>query len=240
MTALGRIAALLPLWLVLALVLPAPAVGGPPFLTDDPEPVEPRHWEFYLASQWQVDRQGSGGTLPHLELNYGARPGLQLHALLPATLTNGNGEGRAYGIDDVELGAKLRFAREEGRWPQVGIFPILDLATGTGTNVTTLPVWLQKGSGPWLTYGGGGVQLATGANQYFLGWLLQRQLREKLVVGAEAFFNRGFDGDGSQLRFNLGCVLDRSAHQHLLLSAGPATGGGAVGQAYAGYLLTFP
>jgi hypothetical protein len=28
-----------------------PTVGGPPFVIDDPEPVEFRHWEVYLASQ---------------------------------------------------------------------------------------------------------------------------------------------------------------------------------------------
>jgi len=26
------------------------AVAGPPFVTDDPEPVDYRHWEFYIAS----------------------------------------------------------------------------------------------------------------------------------------------------------------------------------------------
>jgi hypothetical protein len=27
------------------------AHGGPPFVTDDPEPVDYQHWEFYVASQ---------------------------------------------------------------------------------------------------------------------------------------------------------------------------------------------
>src|ERR1019366_8989957 len=40
-------------WLmILSLALrPQEAPAGPPFLTDDPEPVEYQHWEFYLASQ---------------------------------------------------------------------------------------------------------------------------------------------------------------------------------------------
>jgi hypothetical protein len=34
-------------------ILPAlnSSKAGPPFLTDDPEPVEYRHWEVYVASQ---------------------------------------------------------------------------------------------------------------------------------------------------------------------------------------------
>jgi len=27
------------------------ALAGPPFVTDDPEPVDYQHWEFYIASQ---------------------------------------------------------------------------------------------------------------------------------------------------------------------------------------------
>jgi hypothetical protein len=32
------------------LYAPLPALAGPPFLTDDPEPVEHKHSEFYIAS----------------------------------------------------------------------------------------------------------------------------------------------------------------------------------------------
>jgi hypothetical protein len=34
-----------------AALLPGPASAGPPYTTDDPEPVELHHWEVYLASQ---------------------------------------------------------------------------------------------------------------------------------------------------------------------------------------------
>ena len=33
------------------------AWGGPPFVTDDPEPVEYRHWEFYFSL---ARREGQG------------------------------------------------------------------------------------------------------------------------------------------------------------------------------------
>jgi hypothetical protein len=33
------------------LLISTRAWAGPPYVTDDPEPVEYRHWEVYLASQ---------------------------------------------------------------------------------------------------------------------------------------------------------------------------------------------
>ena len=47
------------------------AYGGPPFVTDDPEPVEYQHWEFYVASQDSRLGGDWSGTGPHFELNYG-------------------------------------------------------------------------------------------------------------------------------------------------------------------------
>ena len=59
------------------------AWAGPPFITDDPEPVPLHHWEIYLASQAAHDAGGWSGTSPHVEVNYGALPNLQLHLIAP-------------------------------------------------------------------------------------------------------------------------------------------------------------
>lgn len=59
--------------LVLYLACITSAWAGPPFITDDPEPVELRHWEVYLSSIQQRDSSGTAGTLPHVEVNYGER-----------------------------------------------------------------------------------------------------------------------------------------------------------------------
>jgi len=43
--------------------------------TDDPEPVEYEHWEFYVASQGSFSRDESMMTAPHVEINnYGILP----------------------------------------------------------------------------------------------------------------------------------------------------------------------
>ena len=36
--------------LILVLSVPAAVCAGPPYITDDPEPMEHQHWEVYLAS----------------------------------------------------------------------------------------------------------------------------------------------------------------------------------------------
>jgi hypothetical protein len=58
--------------LIVALATELASRAGPPFLTDDPEPVEYRHWEVYVASQLARDQGGWSGTAPQLEVNYGA------------------------------------------------------------------------------------------------------------------------------------------------------------------------
>lgn len=222
-----------------------PAWAGPPFLTDDPEPVELGHWEVYGASQWSFARGDASGTSPHVEVNYGAVPELQLHAIVPAVLALASGSPAEYGIGDVELGAKYRFV-DEGEWrPQVGTFPLLLLPTGsaarglgTGKLRAFLPVWAQKSFGPWTTYGGAGVALASGERDIVGGWLVQRALGSAFVLGGEAFLDVPVTAGANVLRFNIGIVANFSAAHHLLLSAGPAFGGGAVAQSYAAYLLT--
>ncbi len=66
----------------MSLVLIVPTLAGPPFLTDDPEPVDYQHWEFYLfglgdhPSATDFNIEG-----PAMELNYGVLPDTQLHLI---------------------------------------------------------------------------------------------------------------------------------------------------------------
>ena len=61
--------------------------AGPPFLTDDPEPVPFKHWEFYLFSTVDATRTSTNGTGPAFEFNVGALPNLQVHLILPLGFT---------------------------------------------------------------------------------------------------------------------------------------------------------
>jgi len=61
----------------------APAFAGPPFRTDDPQPVDFRHWEAYFFSTLDKTRDGRATQFPALEFNWGAFPNVQLHLIVP-------------------------------------------------------------------------------------------------------------------------------------------------------------
>ena len=50
------------------------ALAGPPFMTDDPEPVDFRQSEYYVFSSFDRTLDGYGVAGPAFEFNYGAAP----------------------------------------------------------------------------------------------------------------------------------------------------------------------
>lgn len=198
----------LTVYLLLAVVLGARLCAqGPPFQTDDPVPVDLHHYEFYIfgtAAGTPVEIDSTG---PAFEFNWGALPRLQLHAVLPFGSINPSnspvyapdaGQGpSAFGLTDMELGAKFAFVKESKRMPQIGTFPMFEIPTGNadkGLSVGKVwykvPVWLQKNSGKWLYDGGGGyaiVKQTDYRNFAYTGWLIKRELSEQLELGGELF-----------------------------------------------------
>lgn len=229
---------------------PSAAWAGPPFITDDPEPVDYRHGEFYVSSIYMNNRDGKVGTLPHFEFNYGAVPDLQLHILFPLAFAHTNGGPTMYGIGNTELGLKYRFIHENETTPQVGAFPLVQLPTGdrerglgSGHVQLFFPVWAQKSWGPWTTYGGGGYWINPGGgnkNFWQLGWLGQRDISKALTLGAEIFyFGKEADDGRDQTGYNIGGILNLSEDHHILFSAGSDIAGNNRFSAYLGYQWTF-
>lgn len=234
------------------------AWAGPPFITDDPEPVEYRHWEVYLGSQVASDDNRGGtvfsGTAPHVEVNYGVLPDVQLHAIVPAVFTHAKGETTQYGLGDIELGVKYRPVHETESMPQIGFFPLVELPTGDekkdlgeGRVQVFLPVWVQKSWGPWTTYGGGGYWIKRidgkpgDKNFWEFGWLLQRELNKTVTAGAEVFHSTRENEEQSHNRtgFNLGSIINLSEDHHILVSAGRDFRGDNKFSAYLAYQWTF-
>lgn len=193
--------------LLLLLFLRAPQLwAGPPFQTDDPEPVDFRHYEFYQFTMLSSTPVETDPTGPAVEFNWGALPNVQLHVIVPygAVMPSNNpiyypgGIGpTAYGLTDIETGVKYRFVKQTKHRPEIGSFTMLELPTGSyakglgvGRVWYKLPIWLQKDWGQWTSYGGAGYQIVK-QTQYrsfpYAGWLLQRNIGTKLTLGAEVF-----------------------------------------------------
>ncbi len=188
-------------------------VAGPPFMTDDPEPLEYQHSEAYVFSTYDKGPDGGKQTqLPAFEYNTSPIEDVHLHLMVPFTnLYPADGTQKQHGLGDVEVGIKYRFVHESDIHPQIGIFPMLELPTGdsdkslgNGRAWWTLPVWVQKSWGDWTTYGGGGRAFnnAPGMRNYnFGGWLLQRKVTDSLILGGELFAQGATTEDGQHATF---------------------------------------
>lgn len=226
------------------------ASAGNPYVTDDPSPVEYRHWEIYVASQSFKDKDGWVLTAPHVEVNYGLIPNVEIHALLRLSVSAPVNARASYGVGDTEFGLKVRLVNERKYVPMIGFVPEIEVPTGdraaglgNGGALLSLPIWLQKSFGALTINAGGGVWIDlgdSGRHWTLLGWLVQRRMSKYLYLGAEVFIQSGSNpGDSDDSRFNVGAVIDFSARHHLLLSAGSGFSGSKPFQSYVAYELTF-
>lgn len=96
------------------------ALAGPPFQTDDPEPIDYRNYEFYTFAASDGTPVETDTVGPAAEFNWGALPNVHLHIIIPATAilpaNNSNfapaGVGpRAFGLGDIEWGSNSGLCR---------------------------------------------------------------------------------------------------------------------------------
>ena len=214
---------------VLAVSCPE-AFAGPPFLTDDPEPVDLHHVEVNVIGQQTRAAIGRGGSVSG-EVNVGCVPETQCHVALPITFNTRAGGSSNAGLGDVELGVKYRFFnRPDSGW-SAAVYPTLDLPTGdagrglgNGRAQLLLPLWVQRSSGDW-SWDAGIARLINRApearNSWFAGLLARRALGERLSLGAETYRRTSAaSGEPSVTGFNVGAIISVSPHQNLLVSAG--------------------
>ena len=86
---------------VLAL-LSSPAIAGPPYITDDPGPVDYQRWEFYAFSQGGRANGETSGVAPSCDCNYGILPDVSC-ILAGAAFRRASGASPAWGPGDTEL-----------------------------------------------------------------------------------------------------------------------------------------
>lgn len=211
----------------IAIVLGAltrPALAGPPYISDDPEPTDYSHFEIYSFNLGTATRSGTSG-MAGIDFNYGAAPDLQLTAMLPAGFNNPTGDPTSIGMTNIELAAKYRFLRQDTFGLDVSIFPRMFLPSGSNTigynrAGLLLPIWVQKDwGGGWSAFGGGGCMVGgLGTEDFCLaGAVLTYQLLPKLQIGAE-FYHQTADRAGTPATSSLGVGVryDLNDNYHLL------------------------
>ena len=204
--------------------------AGPPFDTDDPEPVRFKHWEYYISSMSTFQVGIWSGTSPHIELNYGLIPNVQVHLLLPLNYNYSVHQGVNFGYADTEVGIKYRFVQETENSPQIGTFPIVEIPTiknsefSDGKTKLYLPVWLQKSWVKITTYGGVGYWINPGVNNknwIFSGWEVQYNFSDHITLGGEIYFHSASTKDTrSGTGFNLGGSVNPTDKFHIIFSLG--------------------
>jgi hypothetical protein len=208
----------------LCLSFAMPAFAGPPYLSDDPEPTDYKHFEIYNFSNGTMTQDGTSGE-SGIDFNYGGAPNLQLTAVIPAGYVFPSAGGSMGGLGNIELAAKYRFLTQDVAGIDAAFFPRLFLPSGSSVVGTQhaalfLPMWLEKDWDQWSAFGGGGCELNRGGNsQDFcqMGLVVTRQVTPKLQLGME-IFHQTPDTQGGALTTSLGVGLryDLSDNIHLL------------------------
>jgi hypothetical protein len=223
------------------------AQGGPPFVTDDPEPPPPRGWEINVPFILERTPGTTEMNAPLFDLNYGL-PNVQLKLEFPVEIVHEDGAGTATGPGDVLLGVKWRFFNNDQLQLQLGTYPQLLAPTGDrvrglgqGQPAYLVPFLAQKNWEKWTLYGNVGYWWQTGAetrDYVYAGAVLEREVTERLTLGVELFGNSPKERGGrSDVAFNFGGACKLSKHFNLLFSGGRDIVGDTTAMAYIGLQL---
>lgn len=207
----------------------APALAGPPYLTDDPVPTDTGHWEIYAFGAGEGHRSSLDADAG-FDLNYGAVKGVQLTTTVPLSFSHEAEDGWRSGTGDIELAVKYRFVNDEKSGFSAAIFPRAILPTSgieeEGKTRLLLPLWLEKDfAGGTSVFGGGGYELNPGSGNRNFGQgavALTHQLNGKLSIGTELAWQQPDQAGGTnQIRLGVGSIVKLSDQYALLFSGGP-------------------
>ncbi len=223
------------------------AQAGPPFVTDDPEPPPPGGWEINVPFILERAPSTTDMDAPLFDLNYGL-PNVQLKLEFPIKVVREDGSGTAAGAGDLLLGVKWRLLNDERSQLQLGVYPQLLLPTGDraqglgeGQPAYVLPLLVQKSWEKWTLYGNVGYWWQTAAetrNYVYAGVVLEREINERLTLGAELFGNSPKERCGrSDVAFNIGGTWKLSQHVNLLFAGGRDIVGDTSAMGYIGLQL---
>ena len=145
------------------------AQGGPPLLTDDPDPVGNNRWEINIAATVQATSESQWYELPHVDFNYGL--GDSIHLKWETGLAAASGHGLQLGWEDSLIGVKWRIRNGGDEGFTLGTYPQLGFRLFSSNNprlagpstYAILPVEAKYGFGPLAIDGEVGLLLNPGA-----------------------------------------------------------------------------
>ena len=220
------------------------AQAGPPFVTDDPEPPPPGGWEINVPFILERTPGKTEMDAPLFDFNYGL-PDVQLKLEFPVKIVHEDRDGTAAGAGDLLLGVKWRFLNDEQSQFQLGTYPQLLLPTedeardlGEGRPAFVLPLVAQKSWDKWTLYGNVGFWWQTAAetrNYFYAGAVLEREINDRLTLGAELFGNSPKERGGRcDIAFNVGGIWKLNKKVNLLFTGGRDVVGNTHAMAYVG------
>jgi Putative MetA-pathway of phenol degradation len=221
--------------------------AGPPFVTDDPETPPPSGWEINVPFILERTPGTTEIDAPLFDFNYGL-PNVQLKLEFPIEVIHEDNNGTTAGLGDLLLGVKWRFFNSEKSQVQLGVYPQMLLPTGDhtrglgdGGSAFVFPLLAQKNWGKWTLYGNVGYWWQTGTetrDYVYAGAVLEREINERLTLGAELFGNSPKERGGrAELAFNFGGTWKLNKHLNLLFAGGRNIVGDTSAMGYIGLQL---
>lgn len=212
-----------------AICASAPAWAGPPYVTDDPQPTDYKHFEIYAFAGGTTT--GSGNSLATgIDFNYGGAPDLQLTAVVPLAIESARVGRTERGIGNIEVAAKYRFLHQETDGIDMAIFPrafLPSLSHNVGEQHASflIPLWLEKDFGKWSVFGGAGYAFNRSgeSRDYSIsGLAVTRKVFPGLTAGAE-IYRQTANAPGSKTTTGVdaGITYDLSENYHLMATYGP-------------------
>lgn len=226
------------LGLFILLIIPfRSAIADAPFLTDSAVTMDPLQWYAILYSAADKSKIVTSVVAPGLEYDIGLAPGIELDTYTPV-VTNLNPEpllrtvfAKTTGPGDIDVELKFRLHKETKYLPILSFAPNVYLPTGNanrglgnGRAWYYFPLIVQKKIESWTTYAEAAyiINHAPGLhNHFFAGWVLQKNLSNKITLGGEIFTEtRSSFYSPAYTLLNLGGYYNFTKNTSLLASVG--------------------
>lgn len=114
--------------------------GGPPMLVDDARVADYKEWELNSSINTSITSKLTL-SVPHIDLNYGIYPGLQLKVEAPLILNFNNGGKIGTKLGEVSAGVKYQIINEVKYFVSASTFPQYSFNVNRGLLV---PVFIEK------------------------------------------------------------------------------------------------